>query len=58
MTFENAPQPCYCDAEDQLCHVCCMFDGKCTSTFDAGGRPTYLAPNYPCKNFTGYCTDE
>lgn len=55
--FENKPEPCYCQTEEELCHVCCLFDGECTSTFEKG-QGIYVAPNYPCNNFTGYCTEE
>ena len=29
---------CYCPNEEELCEVCCIFDGSCISTFDRGGR--------------------
>ena len=47
------------------CHVCCVVDGVCTSTFDVAqttlgeelpnGEGQYIAIGFPCGNFTGFC---
>lgn len=43
----------------QLCEVCCLFDGSCISTFDwDDAKNITVQPGYPCRNFTGYCTED
>lgn len=50
---------CYCSKENQLCEVCCWFGGECVSTFDwADAKNLTVQAGYPCKNFTGYCTED
>ena len=55
---------CECVTEGQECHVCCVLNGVCTSTFDIADSPkgsllpdggAYIAVGFPCANFTGFC---
>lgn len=58
----NGSMPCFCSKEEELCDVCCLFDGEaseCVSTFSrAGVNGTSLIPGSPCANFSGYCDRE
>ncbi|XP_064400640.1 disintegrin and metalloproteinase domain-containing protein 10-like [Halichondria panicea] len=58
----NSSQPCFCMNEEELCDICCLFDGEggeCTSTLNREGvNYTQLLPGSPCANFSGYCTSE
>ena len=65
----NPPlEECECSLLSQACHVCCVVDSTCISTFDIAERDLnalrLMLPNMtggnrtigtPCANFTGYC---
>ncbi|XP_062522964.1 disintegrin and metalloproteinase domain-containing protein 10-like [Corticium candelabrum] len=51
---------CDCVTEEQLCHVCCLWDGDCVSTFDRHETDekvngSFIPPGTPCSDFMGYC---
>lgn len=51
----NNTESCFCEDTDELCHVCCVFNGTCISTHRVSGRNATIQAGFPCKNFTGYC---
>ncbi|XP_070536788.1 disintegrin and metalloproteinase domain-containing protein 10-like [Ptychodera flava] len=47
---------CQCSFETQLCHLCCMVDENCISSYDIDTMvDTKVQPGSPCNDFKGYC---
>ncbi len=57
----NQLDDCQCtEIETQRCHVCCVYNGVCTSTFDIMSTNSLITGQdrevgQSCNNLTGYC---
>ena len=53
-------QDCECTAVAQQCHVCCIRDGVCDSSFSLFGATTggqAQPAGHTCSNSQGFCDD-